>query len=66
MMIPMLTLPPSQMTEAELIVALRACEVYLRDFKPVWFDDHRRIAIADRRARELRAELESRSSSACL
>jgi hypothetical protein len=62
-MIPMLTLPPSQMSEAELIVALRAHEEFLRDFKPVWFDDHRRIAFADRRARELRAELESRAAS---
>ena len=63
---PTTTLPPSQMTEAELIVALRACESFLRDFKQYAFADLLHTMHVQRRADELRTELESRFTSACI
>ena len=63
---PIATLPPAHMTEAELIVALRACEAYLRDFKQYSFDNLRHTMRVQRRADELRTELESRFTSACI
>jgi hypothetical protein len=60
------TLPPERMTEAELIVALRACESFLRDFKQYAFADLLHTMRVQRRAAELRTELESRFTSACI
>jgi hypothetical protein len=66
MNIPTTTLPPSQMTEVELICELRECERIIREFRVGVVGDITSAIYASLRANRISEELESRSSSACL
>ena len=66
MLVPTTTLPPSQMTEVELICELRECERIIREFRVGVVGDVTSAIYASLRANRISEELESRSSSACL
>ena len=66
MTIPTTTLPPSQMTEVELIRELRECERIIREFRVGVIGDTTRALYASLRATRLSEELENRSASACV